>query len=126
MDGTFVYIIATERMGRTLGPCKCGITSAPEARVASLQTGNPNRIKLSAFLGPMSRASAAAVEAEMHHAYRQYRMRGEWFLVDPEIMVDCLADIMTLFFGCPGDPVEHAKRATRLGFYTPRMIAPPK
>jgi hypothetical protein len=119
---TYVYVISTVRLGRALGPCKCGITTNPPSRLSSLQTGNPHALAMSIFLGPVTSKEATEIEAEVHRAFRSFRMQGEWFLVDPVHLIDTVGAIFELMFTRRDDPVETAKIATRLGFYAPRMM----
>ena len=61
---------------------KIGFTSdQPESRMADLQTGNPNKLKLIGYiLGDRS------VEYWLHTKFNRYRKTGEWFTLPGDIV----------------------------------------
>jgi hypothetical protein len=66
----FIYFV---QQG-TRGPVKIGIANDPLARRSKLQTGNPQELHLRHVV-PGDRA----LEHDLHHRFREARIRGEWF-----------------------------------------------
>ena len=64
--------------------CKIGISSEPDARLSTLQAGNPNAISL-LWQREVDSPLAARVERNIHkHLFRAKRhIRGEWFAIGP-------------------------------------------
>lgn len=73
-----VYVITSG-----VGLCKIGISNQPNLRVAQLQTGNGEPLRL-AFALPVPNGHAANVEAMAHRTLAGERRAGEWFAV-PEL-----------------------------------------
>ena len=75
---TWVYFL---RSGEN-GPIKIGFTgSAPTARLAALQTGNPEPLRLiGAIPGTM------ADEGKLHDRFAEAWLQGEWFRPVPELL----------------------------------------
>jgi len=69
----YVYIM------RAGDKCKIGKASNPERRLAELQTGNPQRIRLLACIPCKSEKHALELERVAHRLFRHDGMRGEWF-----------------------------------------------
>jgi T5orf172 domain len=64
------------------GPIKIGFTTkTPEGRLAELQAGNHEELKL---LGV--RLGTKAEEAALHEQFRHLKIRGEWFQPAPELL----------------------------------------
>lgn len=61
------------------GSTKIGVSNNPDARLATMQTGNPRTLTIEARLGPFGRAEAYSVERRMHRVFRRWHVRGEWF-----------------------------------------------
>lgn len=60
---------------------KIGYTSRkPQERLKQLQTGNPTKLKL---IGSMR--GTQKKEAELHRMFKNYHVRGEWFVLSSEI-----------------------------------------
>ncbi len=64
---------------------KIGKANDPDARIAELQTGCPDKLKLIAIMKCKGKAHAEFMEKQAHLAFRKYRARGEWFHYAPEI-----------------------------------------
>ena len=64
------------------GPIKIGVTSGdPMVRMAALQTGNPERLRMLGYVpGDRSR------EERAHSRFSDLRMQGEWFRAAPELL----------------------------------------
>lgn len=61
---------------------KIGWTSDINARVETIQTCNPLRIKVVALFPCKSEYHARAMELQLHRRYRRWRVFGEWFQKD--------------------------------------------
>ena len=79
-SGQCVYVIEGSH-----GAVKIGISSDPEKRRATLQTGTPHHL----FLAFSIYAGDAAfdVEQEAHAILAAHRMPGEWFAVSKELAI---------------------------------------
>lgn len=58
---------------------KVGKAEAPNERIAQLQTGNANELKLIALIPTRSPEVALKIEQDLHSMYGRFRVRGEWF-----------------------------------------------
>lgn len=63
----------------TEGPVKIGRAQNVQARLAMLQTGNHEELRI-------LRIIAGDVEAGLHRQYSHLRIRGEWFRFDPSML----------------------------------------
>lgn len=70
----WLYVIKSE--GSEL--VKIGHTITPLARLASLQTGNPNELTIA-----WTCKGRNFLERNVHHTFREHRNRGEWFDLRP-------------------------------------------
>ncbi len=63
---------------------KIGFTEQdePDDRIAALQTGNPSELKVLCTIDMVGRD----YEAILHEQFAPYRIAGEWFHPDPEII----------------------------------------
>jgi hypothetical protein len=69
----FVYVITDGRY------CKVGYTTNLENRLATLQVGNVNELKLLTIKGFNSPKEAYLYEQAMHKRLSRYHLRGEWY-----------------------------------------------
>lgn len=76
----FIYVI-TGASGMT----KIGVSTDPNARLATLQTGSPERLRL-AFTAPAF-GNAYTIEQEAHHILGVHNIGGEWFDVTPDLAI---------------------------------------
>jgi hypothetical protein len=82
-DGAHIYVIGSVMNGLPCPPCKIGITANLASRLATIQTGNHQKLTLvSTFFIP-DRVLANTVEAAAHEKFQEYRLNGEWFSVNP-------------------------------------------
>lgn len=89
-----IYVIAHIKGNRPLAPIKVGISSSPEARLATLQTANPKPLVLLATFAVPTRAIAKAIEAAFHSVQADFRMSGEWFDLPPIRAVEAMCSNM--------------------------------
>lgn len=65
------------------GPIKIGVTSGSAySRLTSLQTGSPETL----YLVGVVKGWGAKEESRIHSAFESYRLRGEWFRADTELL----------------------------------------
>lgn len=87
-----VYVIGTKDWHFTKdGPVKIGLAADPQARLATLQIGCPDRLILRGIVEFPNRGIAKFVERELHNAFSECRLHGEWFdapSIDPLVYID--------------------------------------
>lgn len=71
------------------GFIKVGVSSNPESRVKSLQTGNPNKITI---IARVWEDNATQAEAYFHSKFSNQKSIGEWFEINDSI-ASCVKDI---------------------------------
>lgn len=71
---TYLYFI---QIG--FGSVKVGVSSNPESRLKTLQTGCSKPLRLLVSIPFDSRKEAFALEKQLHEKYDHLRCRGEWF-----------------------------------------------
>ncbi|MBQ6728542.1 MAG: GIY-YIG nuclease family protein [Bacteroidales bacterium] len=79
----YVYLMKDESNGYY----KIGISNKPEYRERTLQSEKPTIVLLCAKEYP-TRIIAEAIEAALHKAYGEKRLRGEWFALDEKDILD--------------------------------------
>lgn len=72
---TKVYFVQS---GKT-GPIKIGISRNIEKRLETMQTGNPNLLRLLFCIEADSRGHAREIECWLHRRFKSQHIRGEWF-----------------------------------------------
>lgn len=91
----FIYFIRAGDM------VKIGFTrSDPRRRVAALQTGNAEHLRLLTYI-----AGHSKMETELHDLLRDHRVRGEWFRWTAEVqhvLGNCLGENKFVGFEVPG------------------------
>lgn len=73
-----MYLYIIKESGKA-GAIKIGIASNVDARIDTLQTGNPRTLELVISYKCRTRKHAFALEAWMHKTFGSHRIRGEWF-----------------------------------------------
>lgn len=74
-----IYLIQS---GAADGPVKIGFTlGPPEQRLALLQVGNPNELRLLGLI-----RGTVQNERELHKRFRNHHIRGEWFRCDESVL----------------------------------------
>jgi hypothetical protein len=98
----FVYVIAHVKDDDVLGlPVKIGVASNPKNRTRTLQTGNPESIRLAASFELPSKSTAHRIERAVRDELDAYNLTGrEWFWVDPAAAVATIK--RTIRFRLPG------------------------
>ena len=66
---------------KPIGSVKIGTAKEPKKRLSSLQTGCPGPLQLVGVI-----PGGQIEEAALHREFKQFRMNGEWFRDDPELM----------------------------------------
>lgn len=61
------------------GPVKIGICDNISKRISSMQTGNPEELRLAFAIECKSRKMAEAIEQDFHKYFKSRNIRGEWF-----------------------------------------------
>lgn len=65
---------------------KIGIAKNVKRRIASLQTSSPSELKLLGKIQAESVSKARELEQSLHKTFDEYRVRGEWFKADVELL----------------------------------------
>ena len=63
------------------GPIKIGTSNNPESRIDSLQTANPNKLKI-LHIGPGKRTREKAIQRHFHHL----SISGEWYCPEEDLL----------------------------------------
>ena len=101
---SFVYAI-----GDGHGYVKIGTADDVRKRMRQLQTGNPNRLYLIAFLRLKTRHDADRVEREAHSSNERDRTCGEWFSMSDACSVQALLEA-AIACGLAVEPTEVEER----------------
>lgn len=77
----YIYFISEDRKGNT--PVKIGYSEDPKKRLKSLQTGNPNKLKLGISRPYETEKEARLMEKCLHNIGRKKfrKLKGEWFII---------------------------------------------
>jgi len=79
----FIYVIGTNDKQ------KIGYSGDVEQRLRTLQTGNPENLKIHHTI-EVPNKKARLVENKIHKEYAYLRIKGEWFSMKPEKAKDVL------------------------------------
>ena len=90
----YAYVISI--VGQDL--CKIGISQNPLGRLSQLLTGSPFEMHLVCAFRLWGRDDALAVERAFHWYLKDYRSRGEWFVISPDDAVEMMAVNIAAFF----------------------------
>ena len=80
----YIYVIKNP-LNETI---KIGVAQDVDKRIKQLQTGAG--IELELIYKSMICSNAFAIERDVHEYFKEYRTFGEWFKVNPEIVIDFL------------------------------------
>ncbi len=83
--GNYIYCIREQALRENESVYfKIGHANDLDRRKSSMQTANPRPLRFVFVLGPfLCRDEAEDVESQVHSLLSQYRIRGEWFGVNP-------------------------------------------
>jgi hypothetical protein len=81
-----IYVV-----GAPSGHVKIGITNKPQSRLAALQNGTPEPLRLVFFVHALGRA-AEDIEALAHRRLQFWRQSGEWFKCDAETAIKAVME----------------------------------
>lgn len=94
----FIYVIAHESAGGGItGPVKIGITSNPDARLATLKTASPKPLDIAFVFVAPNKEYARDIEAAFHKIRAKDRLHGEWFNLSPLMAVELMCMNMRAF-----------------------------
>ena len=79
---TYLYFISTERKKVV----KIGIAKNPQKRLRTFQTANYEKLVILRVIKVANRALAFKLETALHHKFKKYHIRGEWFKLTPTVM----------------------------------------
>jgi hypothetical protein len=74
----FIYAIGSETNQ------KIGFSSNVQQRLSTLQTGNPEKLRIHHTIEVVDGDRARLVEKMLHKAYSHKRVKGEWFDMSPK------------------------------------------
>jgi hypothetical protein len=80
-----VYIIHRKT---TETPIKIGISGDVKSRLAGLQTASPEELIIRYILTCKNQESAYKVERLLHKKYADRRLSGEWFDINPQVVIN--------------------------------------
>lgn len=100
-DGVCLYVVGATHTG----PLKIGITTSPDSRLASLQTGNHEKLSLFTYI--VIPDKSRWIEKTIHESLGLWRLHGEWFNISLPCAIEA---IYTEFLKhsidiCPGSGV---------------------
>lgn len=105
---SYVYVIAAN------DAIKIGVSNDPNKRLASLQTAHFVPLTLLFTIRCKSEEIAYSVEAMLHEHYKAHRLKGEWFSLDPEVVMNDIEFMLQLgslaLLGQPLSSVEPAHK----------------
>lgn len=81
----YIYCVREQALRENESVCyKVGHANDLDRRKSSMQTANPRLLRTVFLLGPfLDRDEAEDVESQAHTVLARYRVRGEWFNVNP-------------------------------------------
>ncbi len=113
MKTTYVYLIATALDDGLRGPVKVGVSDNPEARLTTLQTGSPHKLKIAHLFPLPTRGAALAIEKSLLAIKDKHRMVGEWLDLEPIIaasLIGLYIGTAIAAFGIEGDELDEFMR----------------
>jgi len=82
----FIYFIVHD-FG---GPIKVGITQDLKKRLSTIQVGNPNEVRLMAWINSKDKETAKELESRIHKYWAGKKFRGEWYELNSEEVYDLI------------------------------------
>jgi len=91
----FIYVIGPES-----GSQKIGFSQDVEKRLSSIQTGNPQKLKIH-HKQEVRKEHVRLLEKKIHHANARKKVSGEWFDLTPE---DAILEVTFAMIRWSDDP----------------------
>jgi hypothetical protein len=88
---SFVYFILDEKSDAI----KIGKSDNVSERLSTLQTGNPNPLKIVKIIECKTAKQAHTKEKKLHNKFKKIHLNGEWFKYDKELFDIVLNEIVT-------------------------------
>ena len=104
-NSCYVYVIQAAS-----GAVKIGIAANVQSRLSDLQSANHEKLTVVHTLGFATRRVAQAVEQAMHESYAPYSIRGEWFTVNAERVIEDMKFALEIGNAVRGYSVEFAPK----------------
>lgn len=104
-DACSIYVIQAAS-----GAVKIGIAQDVKARLRELQTGNHEHLTTLYQLEFANREIAAALELVLHKRYTNHALRGEWFTVDTDRLINDILFAMTFAKLVKGMVIETSEK----------------
>jgi hypothetical protein len=82
-EQTYLYLIGTRGNSRLRSPVKIGITNSVPIRFDQLRTASPHELELIFYFVIPRRDIAVALEQCFLETQDDFRLRGEWFDIEP-------------------------------------------
>lgn len=115
-DTNYIYVMAAIKNDVPVSPCKIGITRSLQSRLASVQTGNPEKLVIVSAIVIPNRLLAETIEAAVHEWFDEFRLAGEWFNVGPvDAAIGCCSMAKEMFLGVGMDEDAAHECLTKLG-----------
>jgi hypothetical protein len=81
----WIYIV---RAANGSGPVKIGWSKRPSERLKLMHWGSPVELEFIDI-----RRAQERVERDLHRRLKRYRLRGEWYDLPPEILIDVIVEL---------------------------------
>jgi hypothetical protein len=95
-----LYFFGQQTSASEYGPIKIGVSSDPRARLKQVQTGSPHEVWIMGVW-----PDCPYTEEEIHQMFAHYRMHGEWFRPEQDlidlIFTNCVDVHFAFFDGNP-------------------------
>ena len=88
---SFVYFLLDENSNAI----KIGKSDTVSERLSTLQTGNPNPLKIVKIIECKTARQAHTKEKKLHNKFKELHLKGEWFKYDKELFDVVLNEIVS-------------------------------
>jgi len=85
-----LYVVCLVYPSSIPGDVKIGVSSNPEQRLRTLQTGSSKLLSMEELIGDLPKNTAYSIERTLHEVFANIRKSGEWF---DNILLNILASI---------------------------------
>ncbi len=86
-----MHVYFLEAVGCSPAVVKIGVSSFVLARISSLQTGMPFKLRLIGYVTYPTDTAARSAESKLHKKFKAKRLEGEWFELTPKIRASIMA-----------------------------------